>query len=106
MNITGIVPESRILKVCAWCPEGKHDQTVRCALEAQGWTFSHGICPACREKFRAVPNPVFFDELAAATRDPGESIITREMAHTPPDVGEVRPILEAEDFSQFGPIEP
>ena len=36
--------------VCAWCKDSK-SKTAK--LVSEGWTVSHTICPACKEKFMA-----------------------------------------------------
>ncbi len=67
MNVTGISLPEKIVKVCAWWPPGSHDQDIRFALELQGWTFSHSICPSCLERLSKeivdqvpeVPNQTF-----------------------------------------------
>jgi hypothetical protein len=38
--------------VCAWCP-GAREKTL--ALRLMGRDVTHGMCPACREKFEREP---------------------------------------------------
>lgn len=50
MNHTAVAtpPERPLVVVCGWCPDV--DQKTR-AAELAGFRVTHGICPACVEKF-------------------------------------------------------